>query len=343
MSDKFTRQETSKFTRLIADSDPIYKIAEATDKSAFLDYREKWEAATEFEYESDFPLQLDFEITNTCNLRCVMCPHGLPADQRDEDYRKARKISFDEYKNIIDEGAQIGLKSVNLNGINEPFLNPEILEFIRYAKQQGILDIMLNTNATLVTEDKIDDILDSGLTRIMFSLDAMTPETYLKVRRSEKFEMVKNNVLNFINRKNERGLTIPVTRVSFVKTNFNVHEADDFLKFWEDKVDYIAMQELISYEKNHALNQLKPEEGELSQQDFKCSQPFQRCFIASDGSVRPCCTIFGKEFNLGNAFETSIEDIWNSDTFIKLRDLHREGKWHEDPICKRCVESNSHQ
>ena len=141
------------------------------------EYRKKWDRATNLE-NFKYPPQIDFELNGTCNLKCPMCPMG------ELDYRQNRDrlLEFDTYKKIIDDGIKKGLKSINLSYVNEPLIRDDLPKFIKYARDIGIADVYLSSNGILLKESNIKDLINSGLTRIQISLDAIFPETYNKIR-----------------------------------------------------------------------------------------------------------------------------------------------------------------
>ena len=100
---------------------------------------------------------------------------------------KNRMMKFNTFKKIIDEGAPKGLKAINLNNFGESF-NKNLVKMIAYAKSKGLLDVMLHTNGTVMNEKLAEDVINSGLDRIIFSLDSITKETYEKIRVNAKFE-----------------------------------------------------------------------------------------------------------------------------------------------------------
>ena len=89
-------------------------------------------------------------------------------------------MDWETYKKIILEAEKYGCPSLNPQGTNEPLLVPNFEDYIKFASQHGFIDIMMNSNATLLTEERSRKLLDSGITRISFSLDAYSKETFEK-------------------------------------------------------------------------------------------------------------------------------------------------------------------
>ena len=162
------------------------KLASIIGKK-FEKYREQWNAMNRFELETEFPLFLQLETNQICNLKCPSCPIGQ--DDGDQKYISSEKMDWDMYKKIILEGEKYECPSLEPQGTNEPFLDQNLEGYIKFAADHGFMDIMLNTNGTLLPEERSRKFLKSGITRLRFSLDAATKETYEKVRLGGKYDV----------------------------------------------------------------------------------------------------------------------------------------------------------
>lgn len=336
MRKKFSRQDYSKQTEQFGCKSDVSSILAKNIGPDFLKYRERLERAVRFQEELEFPIHIDFETIFGCNLRCIMCTHG----QKESTASRQRLMEFSLFKKIIDEGTKYGLSAIGLDQEGEPLLVDNLLEYISYAKGKGMLDIIINTNALLLNKEKTEELLTSGLTRIHFSLDAISEETYNKIRIGSDFKKVTENVLYFCKRKKELKRELPITRVSFVKMKYNENEMDSFVKFWTPYVDAIAIQEynnpVLDYSK---LNQLYAN-ARIRNKNFRCTQPWFRVVVLSDGTVLPCCLVgVSLKMALGNAYKDTIYNLWNSDAMKYLRKLHKEGRYYENKICKVCAEN----
>ena len=145
--------------------------------ASFLIYRLKWELAARFKYPLKFPVHIDLEINSNCNYRCVFCPHGTGEMKNDMPI-----MSFETAKKILDELAKNKVYSIKLNWRGEPALHPDLAEIVSYAKKAGIKEVQINTNGFLYDEQKIRNLVKAGIDRIIFSIDATTPELYSQIR-----------------------------------------------------------------------------------------------------------------------------------------------------------------
>jgi len=246
-------------------------------------------------------------------------------------------MEFKLYKKIIDEGKRYGLSSIGLDQEGEPLLVRDLARYISYARDNKILDIMINTNGLLLDKDKTEEILNSGLTRIHFSLDASKETTYNKIRLGSDFKKVVKNIIYFCERKKELKKDLPVTRVSFVRMSHNEDEIGEFVDFWTPHVDAIAVQEYNS--PFPALtSELYYSKDRVRNSDFKCTQPWFRVVVLTDGMVLPCCLLgMSLKMAIGNAYDKSIYELWNSEKMMELRALHKEGRYAENATCAVCA------
>jgi len=327
-----------KVVTIATEEDINIKLGKIIGKK-FTDYRELWDKANRMETVTDFPLFLHLDMNQECNYKCPHCIIGTPSEVT--EYYKGEYVNFDSFKKIIDEGSEHNCPSMEPQGNNEPFLIKDLHKYILYAHKKGFIDIMLNNNGSALTKKRAAQILDSGITRLRFSLDAFTPETYAKVRvGSIPLKRVIKNIETLLELKEKGNYKLPLVGVSFCKMQHNEHEVDDFINYWKNKVDMISIQRYVpptpnyeKYKKYYATDQLNGE----SINEFKCVQPFQRVVIKNQ-SIAPCCVSFNKNLIIGTiGKKNAIHDAWNSDKMNNIRDLHKKGKFYLDKTCKDCV------
>jgi radical SAM protein with 4Fe4S-binding SPASM domain len=318
----------------IVGRESIDTLAEVVGREKWKEYRNLYDKVSCLELETDFPIQLDFELNASCNLKCPMCPLSAESNK---GKGKETWFKFDDFKRIVDEGVKNGLKAIKLNYLNEPLIRNDIAQFISYAKNAGIEDIYLSTNGMLLTDSLIIELIESGLTRIQISIDAYTNETYEKVRPGGKMNKVVNNVERTITLRNNRGSITPLVRVNFVRTELNEHELKSFINYWCKKVEMIGIQEMvkppissIGIKSNTTSNKRK--------KGFRCSFPFKQMVINNEGDILPCCTFYGEQLKMGNIKKDEIKNVWNSEKMKQFRKLHKDGKYFQNEICLKCVE-----
>ena len=307
----------------------------------FREYRNRWNQSCAGELVQNYPIHLDMEITGGCNLNCGMCINAVPMDERRFVHRPGGTISLQTFKRILNDGVPRGLSSITLNGNNEPLLCPNIVDYVIAANTAGVMDIMLHTNANLLHLELAKALLDAGLTRIYFSIDAITPETYSQVRIGGDFDKVMQNIHSFLEIKKKKKIRFPITRVSFVETKKNMHERKNFVSYWESIVDFVVVQSYNSpfvdtsvyFEKE---GEYRIEDNTRKSSFFRCPQPFQRLFIRNNGDVHPCCTWYGYDMIIGNIYETELSEIFNNQLMTDLRERVNQPQYMQPQSCRRC-------
>jgi radical SAM protein with 4Fe4S-binding SPASM domain len=289
-------------------------------------FRRNYDKAGQFE-QLESPVQLDIELNGGCNMKCPFCLHGYG------DKRPNTLLPIERYKELIDEAIALGVRGLKLNYINEPLLRSDLERCIAYAKTAGMLNVYLVTNGTLLNAKRRDSMLDSGITKVFISVDAATSETYNNQRLSGKFDLVVNNILEFVSERNRRGLRYPLVRVSFLRNALNAHEEEAFREFWEGKVDMLSFQK---------MNDLPDLDSGITIEDSGaksrgCTFPSKQLVVDSEGNILPCCKMGGQKLALGNIENMTLREAWSSEKMLDLQLMHRENRWEENPICKRCI------
>ena len=327
----------NKVTWYTSEEDMDDKLASELGEK-YVEYRKTFDSVNRFEIETKFPLYLQVELHQICNLRCEMCPITVPEARA--KYITDDHLSWELYEKIILEAEKYDCPSLNPQGTNEPLLYQNLEDHIKFAKKHGFIDIMMNTNATLLSEERSRKILESGLTRLRFSLDAATKETFEKIRIGADYDSVMKNIERCVELRNQEGYKLPVIGVNFVKMKVNEHETEEFIEKWKDKVDFVVIQEFVPPELECDYSEFYPSDSSYQKEitnSFNCQQPWQRLFVHNTGDVSPCCTAFSAELSLGNISTDTLYQLWNSDAMKNLRKIHKAGNYTENEWCKKCV------
>lgn len=282
---------------------------------------------------SYLPLRLWIEPTNFCNLRCVMCPNSS-----DREIKKGY-LDMKLFKKVIDE-ASLFTYDVNLDHRGESLLHPELMEMVKYAKSKGLY-LRLNTNATLLTEEKSCQLIKSGLDFISFSFDGFDKETYESIRRGAKFDTTVSRIINFLKMKKELKSSTPYTLLEILAFPEVLKEGEsgkkeDFLKRFQSlPLDEIEIKPLH----NWAGNLPSLEEKHLISRGVvytPCTNLWYAMVVLWDGSVSPCSQDWYDEFSLGNVKENQLSELWNSERMVFFRRKIARGEFQEIKICKEC-------
>lgn len=294
---------------------------------AYQEYRRRWREDPATFTVGPFPIHLDIESTDVCNLRCPFC--ATTTDNWGPV--KPGYMQMGLFKRIIDEGADNGLCSIKLSFRGEPMLHQQLPEMVSYAKEKGIMDIYFNTNGTMLREDSIRRLIDAGLDRISISFEGTTKEVYESKRVGAKYEEVIENVRTLRRIREEKGVTYPKIRIQTVMLPDLKDDFSKYVDFWSELADEVAYLDgrREGPDDNH--------KGMVA--DWACPFLYQRMTILWDGTLLPCLMHGVAEFGLmalGNVQEVSIRDMWLSARENMYRDLHKTGQAHKLEACDRC-------
>jgi MoaA/NifB/PqqE/SkfB family radical SAM enzyme len=240
-------------------------------------------------------------------------------------------MDVDMFHAIIDEGSTKGLYSIKLNFRGEPLIHPRIADLVTYAKERGILDVFLNTNATLLTEEVGKQLINSGLDRLIVSFEGFTPEIYEQNRVGARFSEVVENVRKFIRLKRRLGVKMRV-RLQTVAISDTPDYLERYREFWGEWADEITCIDLRNEQKDYSA---------VSSTGWECPYPWRRLCITWDGVILTCPFVnraldsySWKGF--GRVGETTIEEAWCSKAMEQLRLAHRTCTSHEVEPCCYC-------
>jgi radical SAM protein with 4Fe4S-binding SPASM domain len=296
--------------------------------AAYFEYRRLWDEIPRGKVETDFPIHLDIETTNVCNLKCPMCPRTMLIER--DAFSPLGMITREEYASIIDQGTAHGVKSIKLNYLGEPLAHKDVVWQVEYAKKKGVLDVMMNTNATLLRPDKAAALLKAGLDNIFVSFDAISPELFADRRVGTTIGRVIDNVYQFVKLRNAKYPHVQV-RVSMVmyKEKKWLDQFEGLKIMWRDLVDAVGFGYYTERDPNS--------QGEFDEvPGFWCAQPFQRMFLKYNGSVTICCVDDKDEVIVGNWREQPLHAIWNGQAYKEIRRLHGSGNYYQMAMCRKC-------
>lgn len=271
--------------------------------------------------------EVRYEVTDHCNAECVMCPRDLH-----EFGRPHGIMDVENYKKSIDEVVGLGCKRVVLTGFGEPLIDKTLEQKIEYAKNKD-LGTYIISNASLLTKDRAIGLIKAGLDELRLSFYGMRKETYERVMVGLDFAVTMNNLLNFLELKNEMGSKRPRLEINWLILAENEQDTDLFREFWEFRADAIEIWRPHNFGDGRSYRQRyedinikntcgRPENGPLQ--------------IQWNGEVIPCCYDYNNRIVLGNAFQQPVLEILNGEKYRLLRIAHMEKKFILFPFCDQC-------
>lgn len=294
--------------------------------SRYLIFRYKFNNYPKQRIVSDFPNYVLIEPVSACNLRCTMCFQIDETFSGDKNFMG--KMDLNLFKKVIDECFEGGTKAITLASRGEPTLHPNLGEMLEYCSGK-FFELKLNTNATRLSEKLIHQILKSSVTDLVYSIDSYEKNEYESIRVRGIFEEVLNNIIKFKEIKEKHYPESKcATRISGVKVNPN-QDPQKFKEFWEKYVEHVVMIEMEQrWDTYHNPTEIAG--------THPCDYLWERMYVWYDGICNPCDVDYKSELAVGSVMTNSIREIWNSEQYTKIRELHKKGKRQMCYPCDRC-------
>jgi len=283
----------------------------------------------------DFPKVVLIDTISYCNLKCSMCVHK-------DMQRKKGIMPWELFTKIIDEIAEKD-KNVRVWMVffGEALLlkrrKPSIFDMVAYAKQKGLTDVVLNSNACLLDEKAARGLIESGLDAIYIGIDAFCRETYIQLRVGGNYDETVQNVLGLLRLKKELNKTNPEVFVQFVEMDINASEKQGFVDFWTGHGANAKIRPKVSWAGSIDAPNLVLGNDER----WSCYWAMKTMSITDTGQVVTCAVDLDAKFIAGDVNAQSLQSVWNGE-LKRLRQLHLGGKFIELPaICRDCKDWQS--
>lgn len=290
------------------------------------------------------PFSISIEPTTACNLRCPECPSGLRAFSR-----PTGNLRSDFFRKTIDD-LHRDLSFLIFYFQGEPYINPDFLDMVQYASQRGIYTIT-STNGHFLNEANARKTIESGLDRLIISVDGSTQEVYEQYRKSGKLEVVLQGARNVVKWKKELKSKTPHLIFQFLVVRPNEHQIPEIYKLAEEiGIDEVRLKTAQIYDYAQG-NPLIPNQDRYSryrkQADGSyriknqllnhCWKLWHACVITWDGVVVPCCFDKDAQYRMGNLQEQSLREVWQQQPYREFRQQLLKGRDKID-ICTNCTE-----
>src|SRR4249919_538408 len=295
-----------------------------------------------------YPVSISFEPTTSCNLRCPECPSGLR-----EFTRPTGMLKKDFFTETIDAIHQELLYLI-FYFQGEPYLNPDFLEMVKYAHDKGIYTAT-STNAHYLTDEKARQTIESGLDRLIISIDGTTQDVYKQYRIGGNLEKVLQGARNIVKWKKELKSKTPFVFFQFLVVKPNEHQIEDIKKLAKEiGVDQVRFKTAQVYDYETDPNNLIPTIDKYSRYKKNADGTYSaknklsnHCWkmqhanvITWDGLVVPCCFDKDATHQLGNLKQQSFKEIWHNDNYKQFRSELKKSRKNID-ICANCSEGVS--
>ena len=295
--------------------------------------------------EAVIPLNVPFIInvdpSDACNFQCKFCPTGDRKLMRETEGRNFGVMDFEVFKKIVDDICEFErpIKVLRLYKDGEPLVNQNFAKMVKYAKDSGCCErIDTTTNASLLTPEVSDAIIDAGLTRINISIEGMTQKQYVDFASYKvNFDQLVSNIRYFYENRKQCEM--------IVKINGDLLDDGQEKLFYEtfgDIADGVFVEHIMScwpqYELRDGL--IANSEYSIFGNEIKelevCPYIFYSFSINSDGRVSSCFLDWSRKLIIGDVNKESVKEIWEGEKLNKLQMLMLNKERKKHPVCKDC-------
>jgi MoaA/NifB/PqqE/SkfB family radical SAM enzyme len=294
------------------------------------------------------PYHYFIDPMNVCNLRCPLCPTG-----RGVLARPRGRMAMEDLKRIVDEIAPYAYR-IELYNWGEPLLHPDILEMIRYARGKRIM-VGLSSNLNRLDRATARQLVASGLSQLVVSIDGADQETYAAYRRGGQLDQVLENLALLIGERQALGSRTPFLIWRMLVGRHNEAQVEDVERLAYDMgVDSFTTG--LLYVDTRDLEQVaqwlpadpaySPYDGEEPIENrWDCRDLWESMVINWDGGVSPCCWLHDPAHDFGNAARDGVRAVWNNPSYLSARRvIGRRGSADTlsgapdgvETICHRC-------
>jgi len=275
-----------------------------------------------------YPPIMMIEPTNICNLKCPMCPSG-----NGEMKRKMRQLNFNNFKKLLDDVGDY-LLQIQLWNQGEPFLNKSFLDFVRYANEKGIMTHTSTNGHFIRTDEDAENLINSGLDQLIFSMDGTSQETYEKYRVGGDYQLVMDSLERIAKAKERLNSNKPLVELQFLIFKHNQNEIDQIISMSKRlKINRISFKTAQIYS-NEQGEVFLPEDVAFSRYDHDgenyklkgyvknwCKRLWLNPAVNWDGIVSPCCFDKDADYAFANIFTDGVDfkSIWKNAKYRNFR------------------------
>lgn len=278
-----------------------------------------------------FPAAIEIQTITSCNAGCIICPH------RDVVSKLPNGIMpMDLFKRIIDQiRSPWGVRIIPYFN-NEPLLDPFIFDRLAYINEKCPgAEIEISTNVSRLNEDMQERLQSFTIKELRLSVFGFTESSYKHVMPGLNWKETKENLISIAKNKSLRE---KIGQLSLVMVDYpeisreDIDLARDFCRENFVKFEFWGFFDRSGNVERFS-NDIKKDSV------FGCEQrrPLERIHINFKGDVVLCCMDWKWKHKIGNVFESSLEEVWNSEVYNEYRQaIYNNGSEDHTDLCKKC-------
>jgi len=290
-----------------------------------------------------WPIHMHIELTNYCNLKCIVCPRGIGTLDR-------RPAAMDTalFERLMNEAGPY-LLTASLWGWGEPLLHPQLADILRITQNRGVTTFLSTNGQNLDNEEVLQALISYPPTYLIVCIDGLTDETNSVFRVGAKIDPALSGVRRLARMRREKGSRLPILHHRYIVMKHNEHEVPQIPQFAADnEFDLLTIRTLsIIDAPDNAHHDLIPSEEKfvaygygnnkrIRRTDFICEKAFIFPAVFADGTVVACDQDYNAQQPYGSlANGSSFADIWWSKRAADVRQTIRDNP-DSFSYCRNC-------
>lgn len=303
------------------------------------------------------PQRFVFEMTNACNLNCVMCG-------RNAKHFKPAYFNMNWLKKL--EHTAQNVEEVTLMGWGEPTMHSQFIDFLKWADELNFRKYFCTNGLKL--GELMPAIFEYNVDVIAISIDGASDEKNREIRRGSNFNIIIDYLKNIIEEKKRQNTSWPYMNFVTTLMKSNLNEFPKIVQLAADigldEVKGVYLTVFDENMKNESLYDSMDNVKEIFEKSYKiasdtgvklkiphlhgddpakdayhkpCYTVWRDFFLGSDGYVRPCMSTSTKFFHIDKY--NSFEEMWNSEEFVSFR-INVNKELTMNISCKNCYQSS---
>ena len=268
------------------------------------------------------------ELSNACNHKCLFCAHQKMK-------RKVGRMNPEMAESVLRQAYELGTREVGLYATGEPFIVPELAQYVKMAKDIGYTYVYLTSNGALATPERIREVVDAGIDSIKFSINAPERKMYEFIHGRDDFDTVFEHLVYLNQYRKESGRNYKIY-ITGILTRYTEHMRDDYFKIFDGLADQIVFKDVYN------------QGGYMPEIDYllrcthdtevmrRCNLPFDALCVTCEGYLSVENADFENMLIVADLNKVSLIEGWYGEKMkvirLKFMDDNLEGT-----VCAGCV------
>lgn len=286
------------------------------------------------------PFIINIDPSDRCNFQCKFCPTGDRELMANTPGRNHGNMSWELYTKIIDDICMFEdkVKVIRLYKDGEPLLNPRFADMVRYAKESGCCDrVDTTTNASLLTKELGQKIIDSKLDRINISIEGVNAFQYKDFSGYKiDYDQLVDNIRYFYEHKTNTEMIVKINGDILTE-----EEKQEFIDTFGNISDGIYIESIMDCWPNFeqtkvTVNQQRGIFGQSIKEVQVCPYVFYSFAINSNGKASLCFLDWNRQLEIGDANIETVKNIWNGEKHREYQKMFLREERKKHHICANC-------